>query len=196
VDVEKVKFQFRKHTAYHTTNPRMTKKDVRVIGELALGPYAKSEQKTIRQSLDIPALPASNMINCGIIDLHYDLSVVCEVSGFHTNLDGVIPITIGTVPLKNFTPQPPTSQMDISSMPTHPVSSPDTNGGAIGWNHSDGSTLYPHIPPPVFNESNFHARTIKDKEDNEYTRLVGNQESFAPRYPVFTYAAPTAPTID
>lgn len=193
VDVEKLKFQFRKHTAYHTTSPRVTKKDVKTIGELALGPFAKSEQKTIRQSLDIPALPASNMMNCGIIDLHYDLSVVCEVSGLHTNLDGVIPITIGTVPLKNFTPQP-SHQFDISSMPTHPVSSPDTNGGAIGWNNGVGvNTLYPNMPPPVFNESEYHARTIKDKEDNEHTRLVGNQESFAPRYPVFTYAAPTAP---
>lgn len=195
--MEKVKFQFRKHTAYHTTNPRVTKKDVKTIGELALGPFGKSEQRTIRQSLDIPPLPASNMINCGIIDLHYDLFVVCEVSGFHTNLDGVIPITIGTVPLKNFTPQSHTHQMDISSMPTHPVSSPEgTNGGAIGWTNGDGNALYPNIPPPVFNESGFHARSIKDKEDNEFTRLVGNQESFAPRYPVFTYAAPTAPSME
>ena len=190
VDVEKVKFQFRKHTAYHTTAPRVTKKDVKTIGELALGPFAKGEQRTIRQSLDIPPLPASNMINCGIIDLHYDLSVVGEVSGFHTNLDGVIPITIGTVPLKDYTP--PAGQMDISSMPTHPVSSPDANGGAIGWNNGDGNALYPNIPPPVFNESSYHGH-IKDKQDNEHTRLVGNQESFAPRYPVFTYAAPTAP---
>lgn len=163
---------------------------------MALGPYGKSEQKTIRQSLDIPPLPASNMVNCGIIDLHYDLSVVCEVSGFHTNLDGVIPITIGTVPLKNFTPQAPNNQMDISSMPTHPVSSPDNNGGAIGWTNGDENSLYPNIPPPVFNESDFHAKSIKDKEDSEHTRLVGNQEYFAPRYPVFTYAAPTAPIQD
>lgn len=192
VDLEKVKFQFRKHTMYHTTAPKLTKKDVKTISELALGPFGKGEQRTIRQSLDIPPLPASNMINCGIIDLHYDLFVVCEVSGFHTNLDGVIPITIGTVPLKNFTPQSPASQMDISGMPTHPVSSPDTNGGAIGWNHGEGSTLYPNIPPPVFNEGNFYAK-IKDKEDSEHTRLVGNQETFAPRYPVFSYNAPTAP---
>lgn len=93
VDLEKVKFQFRKHVAFHTNAPRLTKQEVKSIGELALGPYNKGEQKTLRQSLEIPALPASNMQNCGIIDLHYDLYVVCEVSGFHTNLDGVIPIS-------------------------------------------------------------------------------------------------------
>lgn len=197
VDVEKVKFQFRKHLAFHTSAPRTTKKDVKVIGELALGPYAKGEQKTIRQTLEIPALPASNLLNCGIIDLHYDLSVVCEVSGFHTNLDGVIPITIGTVPLKDFTPQQSASQQqfDISMMPTHPISSPDATGGAIGWTNGDGNSLYPNIPPPTFNEGDFHASSIKDKEDSEHTRLVGNQETFAPRYPVFNYQhrAPTAP---
>jgi hypothetical protein len=194
VDVEKVKFQFRKHLAFHTTAPKLTKTDSKVIGELALGPFAKGEQKTIRQSLDIPSLPASNLINCGIIDLHYDMSVVCEVSGFHTNMDGVIPITIGTVPLKDYTPQPSAGQqMDISSMPTHPISSPDANGGAIGWSNGDNS-LYPNIPPPTFSEGDFSA-SIKDKGDNEHTRLVGNQEAFAPRYPVFTYQhrPPTAP---
>jgi hypothetical protein len=93
VDVEKLKFQFRKHVAFHTTAPRMTKKDVKSIAELTLGPFNRGEQRTIRQMLDIPPLPGSNLQNCGIIDLHYDLFVVCEVSGFHTNLDGVIPIS-------------------------------------------------------------------------------------------------------
>lgn len=194
VDVEKLKFQFRKHLAFHTTAPKITKTDVKTIGELALGPFGKGEQKTIRQTLDIPALPASNLLNCGIIDLHYDLSVTCEVSGFHTNLDGVIPITIGTVPLKDYTPQQSASQqqMDFSMMPTHPISSPDTSGGAIGWTNNVG---YPNMAPPTFNEGDFQALSIKDKADSEHTRLVGNQETFSPRYPVFNYQprAPSAP---
>lgn len=94
VDVEKLKFQFRKHVAFHSTAPRITKTDVKSIGELALGPFNKGEQRTIRQSLDIPPLPGSNLLNCGIIDLHYDLYVVCEVSGFHSNLSGIIPISM------------------------------------------------------------------------------------------------------
>lgn len=194
VDLEKVKFQFRKHTAFHTTSPKMTKKNVNSIGELALGPFNKGEQRTIRQSLEIPPLPASNMINCGIIDLHYDLYVVCEVSGMHTNLDGVIPITIGTIPLRDFAPQPSSNQqsIDISMMPTQPVS-PETSGGAVGWSMGDNS-LYPNIPLPTFSETDFHATSIKDKHDTEHTRLIGNQESFAPRYPVYTYQ-PTAPTM-
>lgn len=194
VDVEKIKFQFRKHLAFHTTAPRMTKNDVSSIGELAFGPFNKSEQRTIRQSLDIPPLPPSNLANCGIIDLHYDLFVDCQVSGFHTNLSGVIPITIGTVPLNDYTPQAPASQqqVDISMMPTQPVS-PDNVGGAVGWS-VPGGQLYPNVPPPTFGESDFQAKTIKDSDDSEHTRLMGNQ-TFAPRYPVYTFQ-PSAPSMD
>jgi hypothetical protein len=173
----------------------MTKKDVKNIGELTIGPFAKSEQRVVRQTLDIPPLPPSNLDNCGIIDLHYDLQVICEVAGFHTNLDGIIPIWIGTVPLKDYQPQAPASQqsIDISMMPTQPVS-PDNVGGAVGWNNAGGQ-LYPNVPPPNFSESDYSTKTIKDKEDNEFTRLVGNQEAFAPRYPVYTFQ-PSAPMMD
>ncbi|CRK99588.1 CLUMA_CG012900, isoform A [Clunio marinus] len=195
VEVEKIKFQFKKHTAFHTTAPKMTKKNEKVVGELAIGPFNKSEQRTVRQSLDIPPLPPSNLDNCGIIDLHYALDIVCEVSGFHTNLGGAIPITIGTIPLRDYKPQAPESQqsIDISMMPTQPVS-PDNVGGAVGWNMG-GTSLYPNVPPPNFSESDYQAKTIKDREDNEHTRLVGNQDAFAPRYPVYTFQ-PSAPRID
>lgn len=197
VDVEKIKFLLRKFTAFHTMAPRMTKRDVKTIGELGLGPFNKSEQRTIRQTLDLPPLPPSNLDNCGIIDLHYELQVLCEVSGFHRNIDGMIPITIGTVPLKDYQPQVPTNQMvdDISTMPTQPVSPENGVGGAVGWSVGNTNELYPNIPPPSFKEADYLAKTIKDKEDNEFTRLMGNQEQFAPRYPTYTFQ-PTAPSLD
>lgn len=198
VVVQRVKFFFRKHLAFHTMSPRLTKKDVQIIGELGLGPFEKSDQRTIRQSLDIPPLPPSNLDNCGVIDLHYDLQVVCEVSGLHTNLDGVIPITIGTVPLKNYQPTQPASQqsVDISMMPTQPVSPDNGVGGAVGWNPGSGpNQLYPNVPPPNFSSGDFHSKTIKDGEDTEHTRLVNNSEAFAPRYPVYTFQ-PSAPQMD
>ena len=145
VDVEKIKFLFRKNLAFHTMAPRMTKREVKIIGELAIGPFNKSEQRTVKQTLDIPPLPPSNLDNCGIIDLHYDLQVICEVSGLHSNLEGVIPITLGTVPLSGYQPQAPANQsIDFTTMPTQPVS-PDNVGGAVGWNMADGNQLYPNI---------------------------------------------------
>lgn len=196
VDVTKVKFLFRKHLAFHTSAPRMTKRDVKTIGELAIGPFNKTEQRVVRQSLDIPPLPPSNLDNCGIIDLHYDLQVICEVAGFHSNLEGIIPITIGTVPLKDYQPQAPASSQqsfDITTMPTQPVS-PDNVGGAVGWS-VPGGQIYPNIPPPNFSEGDFSAKSIKNDDDNEHVRLVGNNETFSPRYPVYTFQ-PSAPSMD
>lgn len=192
--VNKIKFELRKHTAFHSSAPRTTKKDMKNLAELSLGPYNPGDQKTVRQSIDIPSVPPSNLGGspCSIIDLFYDLRVVCEVDGFHTNIDGIIPLWIGTVPLKNF--QPSSSQsFDISSMPTQPVS-PQSVGGAIGWN-AQSNDYQINLPPPSFHESVFQANTIMDKADNEFTRLVGNQESFAPRYPVMNFK-PSAPTLD
>lgn len=78
--------------------------------------------------------------------------VELEVSGAHRNLDGKIPITLGTVPLANVqlpntapytdvpTQAPPS--LDPSQAPTQPVSpaSDEANGGnSLGWN------LYPSL---------------------------------------------------
>jgi hypothetical protein len=80
-------------------------------------------------------------------------------------------------------------------MPTQPVSPENGAGGAVGWSIGDNNSLYPNIPLPTFQEADFHAKSIKDKEDSEFTRLVGNQETFAPRYPVYTFT-PSAPSYD
>lgn len=75
------------------------------------------------------------------------------MSGAHRNLDGKIPITLGTIPLANVqlpntapytdVPQPTAPIQDISQAPTQPVSpaSPaDANGAnGLGWN------LYPSL---------------------------------------------------
>lgn len=96
VDVDKVKFIFRKVLAFYTHTPRReTKRDNKTIAELAIGPFNKAENRTVKQALEIPPLPPSNLDNCGIIDLHYELFVEIEVSGLHSNLTGVIPITLG-----------------------------------------------------------------------------------------------------
>lgn len=71
----------------------------------------------------------------------------------HNNLEGIIPIVLGTIPLTSFqvpnqapySDVPATKPHDISNIPTQPVSpaSPPANGthGMPGWNAS----LYPSI---------------------------------------------------
>lgn len=192
VTVERLKFTLWKFTSYHTQSPRLTKLEEKTIGEMTLGPFNPRENRNIKQTIDIPPLPPSNLDNCGIIDLKYELRVACEVSGLHANLTGIIPITLGTVPLSDF--QPPASQntaVDVSMLPTQPVS-PETDGigGAIGWSMNN---QLPNLPPPVFHESEYKA-SVKDNSDSQFVRF--QNPSFAPRYPTFTAFKPSAPGQD
>lgn len=89
-------------------------------------------------------------MNCQIIDLDYDLKVEADVSGAHKNLEGSIPITLGTIPLVQPNQQYNAPITDPSMLPTQPVSpaSPQNGtGGAMGWSVSDSAAnnLYPNI---------------------------------------------------
>lgn len=167
VTVEKLNFQLRKLVTFHTQTPRnVTKKESSVISDLSFGPIDGGSSRTWNQQLEIPPLPPSNLVNCGIIDLDYDLYVQAQVGGIYQNLDGVINLVIGTVPLASFmSPTPYTDnplnntlkQLDDPSMlptqPVSPASPPNGQGGALGWTISSSgqnmgggdNILYPNI---------------------------------------------------
>jgi len=162
VNLTAVKFELRKLVTFHTNQPRSEKRESKVIiANLSVGPVNGGESHTFTQQMEIPALPPTNLLNCGIIALDYDLHVECDVSGPHRNLTGKVPITLGTIPLAGvrpptqFTDAPSTGQSEDPSLaPTQPVSpaSPpggDGVGGALGWNVADstggGGSLYPNI---------------------------------------------------
>ncbi|XP_016939599.4 arrestin domain-containing protein 17 [Drosophila suzukii] len=209
VNLTAVKFELRKLVTFHTNQPRSEKRESKVIiANLSVGPVNGGESHTFTQQMEIPALPPTNLLNCGIIALGYDLHVECDVSGPHRNLTGKVPITLGTIPLAGvrpptqFTDAPSTGQSEDPSLaPTQPVSpaSPpggDGVGGALGWNVADstggGGSLYPNIPPPQFVETQYKAPTIAGRDDSEHTQIMGDG-AFAPRYPTFQFNNATAP---
>ncbi|XP_061387438.1 arrestin domain-containing protein 17-like, partial [Musca vetustissima] len=212
VKINTVKFVLRKRVTFHTTQPRAEKKESKItIAELGIGPVEGGESRTFSQQLEIPPLPPTNLVNCGIIALDYDLHIECNVGGPHRNLTGNIPITLGTIPLASFQPPAPYTDVpaqispqqqlqqndDPSMAPTQPVSPaspPNGQGGALGWNVADsvGGQIYPNIPPPQFVETQFKAPTITNRDDSEHTRVIGGGD-FAPRYPTFQFNTPTAP---
>lgn len=76
VKVNALKFTLRKLVAFHTNQPRReTKKDKITIAELTVGPVEAHASQTWQQQMVIPPLPPSNLVNCGIIDLDYELKV-------------------------------------------------------------------------------------------------------------------------
>ncbi|XP_063701127.1 arrestin domain-containing protein 17 [Culicoides brevitarsis] len=201
VTVDALKLCLRKNINFMVQQPRSARKrEVEKIDELTMGPIEKGGSRTWEQKIEVPALPPSNLVNCGIIDLDYELFVEAQVSGLHKNLSGVIPITLGTVPLSSWKPPVPYTDkpavidmpdQDPSMLPTLPASplTPENppQGGAIGWGVPEGNSLYPQIPPPTFAESQYKAK-ILGKNDSEYTRT----QDYAPRYPTYSFT-PTAP---
>lgn len=155
VTVDALKLCLRKNISFQVTQPRSArKKEVEKIDELTMGPIDAGGSRTWEQKIEVPALPPSNLVNCGIIDLDYELFVEAQVGGMHSNLSGVIPVTLGTVPLQDWKPpvpytdKPPVMpETDPSMLPTQPVSpaSPPAQGGAIGWGIADANNLYPTI---------------------------------------------------
>lgn len=76
VNVDRLKIILRKCVEFKTNTPRRDiKKEKTTIAEIAIGPVAAHDSKNLQQNIEIPPLPPSNLINCGIIDLDYELKV-------------------------------------------------------------------------------------------------------------------------
>lgn len=122
VKVVSVKFILRKLINFHTHTPRrVTKKDKAVIAEIVAQGVNGGDSVVYSEKFEIPPLPPSNLVNCSLIDLDYELKVVVEVEGVHRNLEGKIPLVFGTVPLVSVE-QPAPYTDDPSMLPTQPVS--------------------------------------------------------------------------
>ncbi|KAK0090830.1 hypothetical protein PV326_004003 [Microctonus aethiopoides] len=125
--VETVKLILRKIVTFKANNPRTdTRRDKIIVAEVSKGPIEAHATADYEQKLDIPPLPPSNLTNCGIIDLEYNLKVEACVTGwYHRNLKSNTLVFIGTVPLLNY-------QSLILPSPTK-----------IGFNVGDGSDVHP-----------------------------------------------------
>lgn len=68
---------------FRATTPRTdTKKEEIVVAEISKGPVEAGGTAEYQQHLDIPPLPPSNLANCHIIDLEYNLKVEACVEGW------------------------------------------------------------------------------------------------------------------
>lgn len=76
VKVNVIKFNLRKVLAFYTNQPRReTKRDKIRVTEVEVGPVEANSSNTWQPQLVIPPLPPSNLVNCGIIDLDYEMKV-------------------------------------------------------------------------------------------------------------------------
>jgi len=76
---------------FHATTPRTdTKTEEIVVTEISKGPVEAGGNADYEQHLDIPPLPPSNLANCRIIDLEYNLKVEACVEGWLMSFSYVV----------------------------------------------------------------------------------------------------------
>lgn len=76
VKIDRLQVILRKTVVFKTNHPRRDmKKEKTTIAEISVGPVEVHSTKYWQQNIEIPPLPPSNLVNCGIIDLDYELKV-------------------------------------------------------------------------------------------------------------------------
>ncbi|XP_045775884.1 arrestin domain-containing protein 17 [Maniola jurtina] len=214
VQLHLIKIFLRKVVTYRATTPTTAiKKSKDIIITMQEGPVPAGITKHWNLNLEIPPIPPSNLVNCSIIDLDYDLKVECAVSGMHMNLKDRKYITIGTVPLVGMVgqarptpsapvqPASPSQPAVLPVAPGQPAQPGIVQGGDSmpgGWMvpgapqpQAPHQSLYPTLTEPVYKESPYTARTIHDR--GESSHMITSPTRFAPYYP--TYAAVLPPPL-
>lgn len=99
--IKHFRLQLRRIVLFHATNPKpKTRREKEEIVNFKLQERAVDYGNThVEHSLDIPALPPTNIMNSATVQVTYELKVSAVPCGLHDDIDMKIPIVIGTVPL-------------------------------------------------------------------------------------------------
>ncbi|XP_011861149.1 PREDICTED: arrestin domain-containing protein 2 [Vollenhovia emeryi] len=191
VVVNTIRLMLCKIVIFRATTPRTdTKTEEIVVTEISKGPIEARGTADYEQHLDIPPLPPSNLANCRIIDLEYNLKVEACVEGwYHRNLLANTLVFVGTVPLTVYhTPSAPPAGMDGDYAERKPPAVgfviPSANTALLPLPESN---LYPNLPPPSFEESSRGAKNLRERGESEHVYGLANH--FAPRYPVYNFTS-------
>ncbi|CAK1542140.1 unnamed protein product [Leptosia nina] len=210
VQLHLIKVFLRKVVTYRATSPTTaTKKSKDIVLTIQEGPAPAGCTKHINLNMEVPPIPPSNLVNCSIIDLDYDLKVECVVSGMHFNLKDKKYITIGTVPLVGvgatpsapIMPDTPNQPAVLPVSPGEPAQPGPGSGGEVGpggWvvpgtapAQPPYQSLYPTLTSPVYRESPY-GRNIQDRSESQHMAITGPAK-FAPYYPTYAVQPPPLP---
>ncbi|KAL5005003.1 hypothetical protein ScPMuIL_018459 [Solemya velum] len=154
-------------TTYKADGARKThRKEVASIRDDGIGPMGAVTWSG--KQLKVPAVPASFLVGCNIIDITYILKITADAE--HTPFDVDVPLTIivGTIPLASGQFTEPVSAMEFQTPPQPIVVAQPMPGG--------------QLPPPSYAEYAFGKVDIQD-DKNQYGEL-----SYAPVYQYYDYS--------
>ncbi|KAK6643831.1 hypothetical protein RUM43_000094 [Polyplax serrata] len=165
------------------------------ITEVKLGVVGAHSANKWTENLIVPALPPSNLQNCTIMDVKYEIKVDVKVPGlFYRGLHFKTPIVFGTVPLAAMPSAPPAPKIDGIITAEDDKTDTQPSAPSLGWSFGGGdgkNSLYPTIPSPTFEEAmptSTNTIDIRDKDDSEHTQIAAG---WVPRYPTYNFTDPS-----
>lgn len=97
VEVSEVALELKKIIHYNSDKPRIkTKKRYEIVSKKSFPGVAVKSKASVLTSLNIPAVPPTNIGTCRVLQVFYQLRITAVVKGLHRDLVVKIPITIGT----------------------------------------------------------------------------------------------------
>lgn len=195
--VDKVKFALLKIVDYISTtaNRASRQETIKVLKKQAGGVEKKCEQR-YEHSLEIPDLPATDSTSSQIIKIRYEIHVSVIIHGMHKDIEEIIPLTIGTIPLRDDDgargeQQPP------------PVVIPPIAPGAIGFmtmpmpmmvSYPPQMPAYPPPPIPALPYPQYPATPPTHPQYCSLPVLPSGAATMSP-YPTMAGAAAATPPI-
>ncbi|XP_033343075.2 arrestin domain-containing protein 2 [Megalopta genalis] len=200
VPVSKISTKLERVTRFHATTKSRTE-NFEISSSSYSGPF--STHTVANLEIRVPPTPPSNLSFCRIIDMDYYLKVIVHFPGAHVNVQRRYPLLIGSIPLY-VAPSAPHESPSIAKESVAPMPMPlpdapqpgvsNTQAPHVGFIVPDqtGTSTNWDIPPPSYEECVSGAQHIKDQDESDYVH--GANSPFSPRYPVFNYPTPSAPS--
>ncbi|XP_018333492.1 arrestin domain-containing protein 17 [Agrilus planipennis] len=191
VDINKITFTLKQKITFRSVFPsRHTHVNQTDIAFKSYStPIPAKENRNFVEEIIVPSIPPSNLTNCSLIDLDYELKVEANVTGLHSNLTSKIPITIGTIPLQqgsNYVASAPSGHVavDINNLPKN------LQNPTIGWVAPTVGDA-PVYPPPYPTAPNDLPPPYPADNSGNQSNNFSTDPGFKPLYPVYTF--PNAP---
>ncbi|XP_078045517.1 arrestin domain-containing protein 2-like [Augochlora pura] len=200
VPVTKISTKLERMTRFHATTKTRTEY-FEITSSSYSGPFSRHTLANLE--IRVPPTPPSHLSFCKIIDMDYYLKVIVHFPATHIKLQRRYPLIIGSVPLY-IEPSAPHEPPYIAKEPVASplISLPDapqpgvsnTQPPHVGFIVPDqaGTSTNWDIPPPSYEECISGTQHIKDHDESDYVR--GANTPFSPKYPVFNYPTPSAPS--
>nr|XP_003699454.1 PREDICTED: arrestin domain-containing protein 3-like [Megachile rotundata] len=195
VQITKICVKLMRLISFYSSSPssKVKRESNEIKSTTYSGPFTNRGEAVM--DILVPPIPPSNLQFCNIIDLKYTLAVVVHVSGLHQKIVKDYVILIGTTPL--YIEQGPSAMPMPTLRPSAPLDDQKARASSSSTDHPIGfvppaepsTSNNWNIPPPSYEECVSKADNIKDSDESSY--VIGANDPFAPRYPVFNYPAPS-----